>query len=381
MITHVDRAKFYQDSVNKQWLITGTGINITNNDIEDGSISIKEHICSSENLEFGLCESSTFACTIHDFNSSLQGKEITVSLVLDNDISNPFPIGVYKVDSDQPAANRKYRKIVAYDKMKDICESQVTSWYNSLQFPMTVKSFRDAFFNHFNVTQETITLPNDSITISKFDFEDDEINGEDLIKPICEMNGCFGHIGRDNKFHYIFLEEIIEGLYPANDLYPSNDLYPREENVAQGIDLEHYQTIDYEDFTVKTIDKLLVYNLEGNVTKEVGTGNNKYFLNNIFCYNLSGTALTSMANNLFDKIRRVSYVPIDVLACGNLCIEVGDSIRVNTSEKLFYTYILDRTMTGTSLLTDEYVSTGTEKRSLVLVKLFLEMFHRQMEML
>lgn len=54
-------------------------------------------------------------------------------------------MGVYKVDSDVPTADRRYRDIVAYDAMYDILNAEVSGWYNSLTFPMTLRQFRTAF--------------------------------------------------------------------------------------------------------------------------------------------------------------------------------------------------------------------------------------------
>ena len=58
-----------------------------------------------------------------------------------------------------------------------------------------------------------------------------ELSGKDVITAICEINGCFGHIDRNGKFQWLYLEQDIQGLYPANDLYPDHapDYLPQAE--------------------------------------------------------------------------------------------------------------------------------------------------------
>ena len=367
MIDHPYKELFYRPSINKQWLITGDGINFTNSDIESDSITIEENLCSQERLMFGSCESSSIEFTIHGYNQSLKGKTITVTLILNNDIENAFPIGTYKVYKDTPSADRKYRKITAYDVLYFINNDDVTYWYDHLTFPISIKNLRDSFFNHFQnpVEQEIVTLPNDSVMIDKtIDVSiNTSISGNAIISAICELNGCFGHIGRDGKFHYVFLNEIIEGLYPAEDLYPADDLYPKEDEVGQIINMGMYRTIDYEDYECQHIDNVMVVNDEGKLLESIGSGDNTYILNNSLVYNKTSAQLTSIVNNIFNKLWIPKYWPCEIECIGNLCLEVGDSLRLNTSSRLFYTYILQRTLTGTQSLKDEYIAEGEEFRT------------------
>ena len=59
-------------------------------------------------------------------------------------------------------------------------------------------------------------------------IESDEISGKYIINAICEINGCFGHVNRNNKFQYLEIVLNQFGLYPRNDIYPADDLYPVE---------------------------------------------------------------------------------------------------------------------------------------------------------
>ena len=367
MVDHPYKELFYQPSVNKQWIITGTGLNITNSDIDwDDGLTIEEALCSHERLMFGSCEASSISFTVRGFTESLVGQYINVSLVLNGDVENIMPIGSYRITKDTPSADRRYRKIEAHDALYFINNDDCTYWYDHLTFPMTVKAFRDSFFNHFQtpIIQETITLQNDDILINKTINSDyGSISGNTIITAICEMNGCFGHMGRDGKFHYVFLREIIPGLYPANDLYPADDLYPAEESVDEAIAFNRYRQVNYEDYECQHIDKVTVINDEGAIIATVGNGVNNYYMNNPLLYDKTAAQATSIINRIFNLLYLPLYWPCVVDAIGNLCLEVGDSIRINGTMTNFYTYILQRTMKGLQRLEDTYISEGEEIRS------------------
>lgn len=367
MVDHPYKELFYQPSINKQWIITGTGINITNSDIDwDDGLVIEEALCSHERLMFGSCEASSISFTVRGFTESLVGQYINVSLVLNGDVENIMPIGSYRITKDTPSADRKYRKIEAHDALYFINNDDCTYWYDHLTFPMTVKAFRDSFFNHFQtpIIQETITLQNDDILINKTINSDyGSISGNTIITAICEMNGCFGHMGRDGKFHYVFLREIIPGLYPANDLYPADDLYPAEESVNEAIPFNRYRQVNYEDYECQHIDKVTVINDEGAIIATVGNGVNNYYMNNPLLYDKTEAQASTIINRIFNLLYLPLYWPCVVDAIGNLCLEVGDSIRINGTMTNFYTYILQRTMKGLQRLEDTYISEGEEIRN------------------
>ena len=89
-------------------------------------------------------------------------------------------------------------------------------------------------------------------------------------------------MGRDGKFHYIYLEQNIQGLYPRNDLYPADDLFPRDPK-SNRIGKDLYITAEYEDFLVKTINKLQIREQKNDIGVIVGTGDNAYVIEDNFC--------------------------------------------------------------------------------------------------
>lgn len=353
---------YMEESVDKQLQIAFDGGTITNKEIPSEQFSLTESL-SSDGLMFGSCEASEIKFRIYNVFTPLKDKWLTVTQVLDKDFENPLQIGKYKVYSDKPTADRSYRDVVAYDSMFNIINSDVASWYNSLTFPMQLKSFRDSFFDYFGIDQEEVALVNDAMTVEKT-IEPSVLSGKDVLQSICQINGCFGHIGRDGKMQYVFLNAIIGGLYPSNDIYPAEDLYPQQPNVnvlSKGL---YVEPPTYEDFTVKAIDKLQIREKEGDIGVIVGSGNNAYVVeDNFLVYGKSTDDLTVIANNMLSVIDGLEYRPFDARLVGNPCFEVGDMVRLNTKHQIIDSYVLQRTLSGVQCLRDDFSAEGEEYQS------------------
>lgn len=360
--------QFLKDSVDKQLsIVTDDGqIHITNNELHQEQFELTESLCSESELTFGSCEAGMVKFTVSNIFSGLKDKWMTIKMVLAGNTANPFQIGRYKVCSDTPEADRTKRDIVAYDALYDVINADVAEWYNTLlpdkDSITTMKAFRDSFFGYFGIEQADVRLVNDDMKVEKT-VEPEELSGATVLNCICEINGCFGHIGRDGRFHYIYLEQEIQGLYPRNNLYPADDLYPREPKSTR-ISKSLYISAQYEDFLVKTIDKLQIRKEEDDIGVIVGSGTNAYVIqDNFLVYGKGNEELTGIANNIYEKIRGIIYRPFSADWKGNLCIEVGDAVRLPTRYEIIESYVLKRTLKGIQALRDDYEAAGEEYRS------------------
>ena len=361
--------QFLKDSVDKQLsIVTDDGqIHITNNELHQEQFELTESLCSESELTFGSCEAGMVKFTVSNIFSGLKDKWITIQMVLAGNTANTFQIGRYKVYSDTPEADRTKRDIVAYDALYDMINADVAEWYNTLlsdkDSATTMKAFRNSFFGYFGIEQADIQLINDDMKVEKT-VEPEELSGATVLNCICEINGCFGHIGRDGRFHYIYLEQEIQGLYPRNDLYPADDLYPREPKSTR-ISKSLYISAQYEDFLVKTIDKLQIRKEEDDIGVIVGSGTNAYVIqDNFLAYGKGSEELTGIANNIYEKIRGIIYRPFSADCKGNPCIEVGDAVRLPTRYEIIESYVLKRTLKGIQALRDDYEAAGEEYRSI-----------------
>ena len=392
---------FKKDTVDKQLSIVSDDgkINITNTELHQEKFELTESLCSEQELTFGSCEAAMIKFTVSNTFLPMKGRWMTVRMSLDGHADIPFQFGRYKVDSDTPTADRTCRDVVAYDALYDILNADVAAWYNTVfpshkeqqkdkdgktttvtvYDPVTMKQFRDSFFKHFGIEQADIILVNDGMSIEKTvavtpssetssDTEEsstigESMSGKEVLSCICELNGCMGHMGRDGKFHYIYLEQNIQGLYPRNDLYPADDLFPRDPK-SNRIGKDLYITAEYEDFLVKTINKLQIREQKNDIGVIVGTGDNAYVIeDNFLVYGKGTKELKGIAKNILSKIRGIVYRPFTADCKGNPCLEVGDAVRLPTRYELIESYILKRTLKGIQALRDDLEADGEEYRT------------------
>jgi hypothetical protein len=367
MIDYEYESLFQKDGIDKQFSIAFDGGTITNTEIHSEQFTLEESLCSDSELKFGSCEASSIKFKISNVFTPLKDKWLTVSATLNKNTAEPFLFGKYKVDSDKPTADRRYRNVTAYDAMYDILSAEVSDWYNTLlpdsDSKVTMKQFRDSFLNYFGIEQEEVTLPNDDMTVEQT-IQPSELSGQTVITAICEINGCFGHIGRDGKFQYIFLKQLVEGVYPSKTLYPREDLFPAAPLNSERISASHYISAEYEDYKTELIDKLQIRQEENDIGCIYGDGDNCYIVqDNFLVYGKSDEDLQTIAANLYEVIHNVWYRPTKVSARGNPCLEVGDGIRLATKYEIIYTYILQRTLKGIQSLRDTYEAEGEQYQS------------------
>lgn len=392
---------FKKDTVDKQLSIVSDDgkVNITNTELHQEKFELTESLCSEQELTFGSCEAAMIKFTVSNTFLPMKGKWLTVRMSLDGHTDAAFQFGRYKVDSDTPTADRTCREVIAYDALYDVLTADVAAWYNTVfpsheeqktdedgtittvtvYDPVTMKQFRNSFFKHFGIEQADITLINDNMSIEKTvavtassetssATEEsrtigETISGKEVLSCICEINACMGHMGRDGKFHYIHLEQEIQGLYPRNDLYPADNLYPRDPKSTQ-IGKGFYVSAKYEDYLVKTINKLQIREQKNDIGVIVGTGDNAYVIeDNFLVYGKGSKELKGIAKNILSKIRGIIYRPFTADCKGNPCLEVGDAVRLPTRYELIESYILKRTLKGIQALRDDLEADGEEYRT------------------
>lgn len=361
MVNYTHKDLFLDGNTERQIQIAFDGGIITNKEMHQGSFELTESLCSEEGLTFGTCEASVLKFKVHNVVTSLKGKTLTVTEILNGNTSEPFYYGKYKVDSDKPTADRKFREIVAYDVMYDILNADVASWYNGLTYPCSIGYFRNKLLSHLDIEVVDTELVNDGIYIDKT-IDVDELSAKTVLNAICELNGCFGHINRYGKFEFKVLQPIIQGLYPSETLYPSDNLFPKEANSSENFYKSRYISCKYEDFVTSEITGLQIRQEEDDIGATVGTTSNVYVIeDNFLVYGKSHDDLVTIGNNLLSVIGGIYYRPIVSLkTSGKPYLEVGDNITVGSSEVVIETYILERVISGVVGQKDEFISKGTE---------------------
>lgn len=345
---------FTNDSENKVLEMTSSTISITNTDIVGEDFEIEDILNDEEDLLFGSVYASRikFGTT---YQTDLSDVTLDVSCYPPEHSSTIFNFGAFKITKEDFVENQgmnKYKEAVGYDALYDVLNTNYIDWYNAL-FPTssttkTQKQFRDSFFNYVGITQETVTLPNDSMTVRKT-VSGAELKGSTILRAICACNGCFGRMV-ENKFKYIFLTPIAQDLSNAYEIALNG----------------HYISEKHAKYTVNPIDKLIIRDDDTELIAEYPTGsaNNPYVMaNNFLLYDKTANELSTIAQNIYAKIQGISYVPLEIEVKGNPCFEVGDPVYFTTvGGEVVKSYILRRNYVGFQSPHDTYVSNGLETR-------------------
>lgn len=321
------------------------------------TLSLTENLSSGSNIVWGSCEAAKFVVTVADVEEEIEGREFTATLSIGD---YKMAYGVYVVDSVVKQADRRKRKITAYDRMIKF-DVDVSDWYHAM-YPTddtthTIQELRDSLCEHIGVPQQQTVLINDEMVVGKT-ISPESLCGRDVVKAICEINGVFGHFDRTGMLTYISLQDT--GLYPSDTLYPGDDLYPQS-GWAAAEELEYYRSITYEDYLIDGIDRVQIRQEEGDIGAVVGSGSNAYVVEgNFLAYGLGSADLTKLAWSIYDSIAGKTYRPAKIVSYAMPWIEVGDGLRAITTDTEIATFVLTRTMSGIQAMMDTVEAKGTK---------------------
>ena len=353
------------------------------------SMRLSEKLVNSSSIEFVGCISSMFKIQVNNLKEDVKGKKITATIHTEGTESEPITLFNGVVDSAMKQSNKRIKEIVAYDELYTKGNTDVSAWYKSLAFPVTLKALRDSLFAHIGIEQMDTPLPNDSVQIKK-QYNPSSLQALSVIKAICQINGVFGIINRKNKFEYRILGAIKTELYTP--FYPSEDTFPGMSKSALGLDsvnltdFPYYKSVDYEEYVVKPVDKITIRQSEGDEGVTYGSGSNNYIIQgNMFAYGLSKEVLLQVAENIYPNIQGFSYHPFQSVNNGLPYLECGidaasymmidweatekakKEAAKNRSENeynIIYEqkdfYILNRELSGIQGLKDSYSAQGEE---------------------
>ena len=321
------------------------------------TVNLTESISSGSNIIWGSCEAAKFVVTVADVEDEIEGREFTATLSIGD---YKMAYGIYTVDSVVRQADRRKRKITAYDRMVKF-DADVADWYHAMypsdDITHTIKELRDSLCDEIGVPQQQTELINDGLVVGKT-ISPESLCGRDVLKAICEINGVFGHFDRTGTLVYISLQDT--GLYPSDTLYPGDDLYPQS-GWAAAEELEYYKSITYEDYLIDGIDRVQIRQEEGDIGAVVGSGSNAYVVEgNFLSYGLGSADLTKLAWSIYDSIAGKTYRPAKIATYAMPWIEVGDGLRAITTDTEIATFVLTRTMSGIQAMMDTVEAKGTK---------------------
>lgn len=348
--------------------------NIDPEDIVANSFEITESISNADQIVYGSVEPSCMKIQISDnydvlgSNSELGnliggefkdyadgrlwefviGRKLTMTIQAGSNNTHTAEFYVSEVKGE---GTTKFKTITAYDALS-LFDKNVAEWYNGLNFnSLTLKAFRESLCTYCGVEFESVTLPNDSMTISRT-MSATSITGREILAQCCELCGCWPKIDLwgTNKLKWVTLGETSCETFD----YSQYDYTFRPDSTR-------------EEYDCKGINAVIIRATDDDVGGHypATVQDNPYIIQgNFLCYGKSTAELTTIAQNIYNQIANKPYRPHKTVIMGRPYLEPGDKVTVKFADGnggTFDTYILKRTMTGEAALLDTYEAKGEKE--------------------
>lgn len=287
---------------------------LTRENIVEETLSIEKAFCEDSEFHIGNVGSTSFSIQIINDGTSYKDMTCDVTMTCDG---KSVALGHYTIVEDVLSDNRIRRTLKGYDDAYSIREADVTAWYDSLYSVVeerhTIKEIRDSFFQHFGITQEVVTLPNDNLSTRKTLDTSNVIKGSTILNAICEINAVFGSFDGLGVFTYKTIGRT------------TNTEYNEQINGGTAIG----SPLTYKDFDLEPATKVKVTVDDDNIGGVVGTGNNMYaVIGNVFTYDSQSSELTAAATNILNEVSKITFTPMTITIPFMPWLELGDWLKL-----------------------------------------------------
>ena len=208
----VEEEKTEPINVTVHW-INGEFADLTNENIDQHTITLQESICSEQYFIFGgcVCNQITFQAHHDQFNGT--SEEFYPSGKIEVYIERKgtrIKIFTGEIDSAERKANSLTRNFIAYDYLYKLRNTDIARWYKNQttdkKKKLTQKQFRDKLFEFLGLEQVSTKLHWDDTYVPDTN-NSNEMNVVNILKDLCLQNDRFGWMNRDGKFEYLKLRQ------------------------------------------------------------------------------------------------------------------------------------------------------------------------------
>lgn len=208
----VEEEKTEPIKVTVHW-INGEFANLTNENIDQNTLTLQESICSESYFIFGgcVCNQITFQAHHDQFNGT--SEEFYPSGKIEVYIERKgtkIKIFTGEIDSAERKANSLTRNFIAYDYLYKLRNTDIARWYKNQttdkKKKLTQKQFRDKLFEFLGLEQVSTKLHWDDAYVPDTN-NSNEMNVVNILKDLCLQNDRFGWMNRDGKFEYLKLRQ------------------------------------------------------------------------------------------------------------------------------------------------------------------------------
>lgn len=367
--------------IDKDIKINVGGTVITADRIVGGSFALNESIMASDSLEFVGCIAKNCSFQTDALNNvNLKGK--TCSVQIRAGLTDWITVFTGTIDESKKRGSKGLKDITAYDVFYRLSQTDACDWWNSLSVTTLIAAFKQ-FMTDFNVAYNSaaISFVNSGITCfggSKRQAK--KLTALQFLQAVCQINGCVGYTDGYGRFGVKYIDAIAQQrLYPADSLFPSDFIYPSDYDggsVGFSTIIPYYQELEYEDYSIKQIDKVTLR----NKSEDVGVsypyaGSNNYIIQgNIFAFDQSGSDLLDIAQSIYNVVKNANFRPFTGKQMSFPWLEAGDKVTyydINdqgvTVEVNFI--IMSRKMNGDQMMWDTYSAEGEQDQRIFITDL------------
>lgn len=208
----IEEEKTEPIKVTVHW-INGEFADLTNENIDQNTLTLQESICSESYFIFGgcVCNQITFQAHHDQFNGT--SEEFYPSGKIEVYIERKgtkIKIFTGEIDSAERKANSLTRNFIAYDYLYKLRNTDIARWYKNQttdkKKKLTQKQFRDKLFEFLGLEQVDTKLHWDDTYVPDTN-NSNEMNVVNILKDLCLQNDRFGWMNRDGKFEYLKLRQ------------------------------------------------------------------------------------------------------------------------------------------------------------------------------
>ena len=273
-----------------------------------------------------------------------------------DDAGSRTKVGVFYAEKPTRTKRNSY-KVTAYDTMSKL-DADFSGWLhaNQAQFPKTIWQLAQLACQRAGVTLASSSLPiNGSYSVQA--FYADDLTCRQIISWAAEAAGCYAHMNADGKLQFL----------TYTDKRSTAKITP---NGASNSTAYYADSLSYEDYTVKAIEKVQIRQSDsdvGVIYPDSTTATNTYVVQgNLLLTTGTESNLKSVVQNLYNVLKNVTYTPCKVSAPSSSGLACGQIVHVKDAHgREFDTYLMSATISSGKASFESAGSASRESSSAV----------------
>ena len=273
-----------------------------------------------------------------------------------DDAGSRTKVGVFYAEKPTRTKRNSY-KVTAYDTMSKL-DADFSGWLraNQAQFPKTIWQLVQLACQRAGVALASSSLPiNGSYSVQA--FYADDLTCRQIISWAAEAAGCYAHMNADGKLQFL----------TYTDKRSTVKITP---NGASNSTAYYADSLSYEDYTVKAIEKVQIRQSDsdvGVIYPDSTTATNTYAVQgNLLLTTGTEANLKTVVQNLYNVLKNVTYTPCKVSVPSSSGLACGQIVHVKDARgREFDTYLMSATISSGKASFESVGSASRESSSAV----------------